>query len=205
LLPLAAVIGREFRLDTLTQVAGLAEDSVIAGLEEATRVGVVDEQAHMGMVRYRFAHALFRQSLYEELSGPRRSRVHQEVARVLEQQYAGRTEAHAAELAEHYAHASDSEDLTKAVRYGELAAQRAMAVYAYGEAERLLKQALEVQDAADPDDTARRCDLLLALGEAVLPAGDPRRVADTLAPEAFALAEGLGDPAQALRACRLAL
>jgi predicted ATPase len=81
LLPLAAVIGREFRLDTLTQVAGLAEDSVIAGLEEATRVGVLEEQPGVGPVRYRFAHALFRQSLYEELSGPRRSRVHQEVAR----------------------------------------------------------------------------------------------------------------------------
>jgi predicted ATPase len=74
LLALAAVIGREFRLDTLTQVAGLAEDSVIAGLEEATRVGVLEEQARLGLVRYRFAHALFRQTLYEELSAPRRLR-----------------------------------------------------------------------------------------------------------------------------------
>jgi DNA-binding CsgD family transcriptional regulator len=205
LLALAAVIGREFRLDTLTQVAGLAEDSVIAGLEEATRVGVLEEQARLGLVRYRFAHALFRQTLYEELSAPRRLRVHQEVARVLEQQYAGRTEAHAAELAEHYAHASDPRDLTKAVSYGELAAQRAMAVSAYGEAERLLQQAIEVQDAADPSDTARRCDLLLALGEAVLPSEEPRRVATHVASEAFVHAEALGDSRRAARAAVLAL
>jgi predicted ATPase len=36
LLPLAAVIGREFPLEALTQVAGLAEESVLVGLEEAT-------------------------------------------------------------------------------------------------------------------------------------------------------------------------
>jgi DNA-binding CsgD family transcriptional regulator/tetratricopeptide (TPR) repeat protein len=203
-LPLAAVIGREFRLDTLTLVAGLAEESVVAGLEEATRVGVVEEQARLGPVRYRFAHALFRQTLYEELSAPRRQRVHQEVARVLEQQYGGHTEAHAAELAEHYAHSSDPVDLTKSVRYGELAAQRAMAVSAYGEAVRLQEQAIEVQGILDPDDAARRCDLLLALGEALLPSEELRRAATHVAPEAFALAEALGDSRRAARTAVLA-
>jgi DNA-binding CsgD family transcriptional regulator len=205
LLPLAAVIGREFRLDTLKLVAGLAEDSVIAALEEATRVGVLEEQARVGPVGYRFAHALFRQSLYEELSAPRRVRVHQEVAWALEQQYAGRTDAHAAELAEHYAHASDSEDLEKAVRYGELAAQQAMAVYAYGEAVRLLERALAVQGVLDPDDHIKRCDLLLELGEAMLPSEESKRAATQVAPEAFALAELVGDARRAARAAVLAL
>ena len=61
------------------------------------------------------------------------------------------------------------------MRYGELAAQRALSVYAYGEAVRHLEQALEVQEVLDPDDKAKRCDLLLALGEALLPAGEPLR------------------------------
>ena len=54
---------------------------------------------------------------------------------------------------------------------------------------RLLEQALEVQEVLDPAAKTQRCDLLLALGEAMLPTDQPRRVAETVASEAFALAE----------------
>ena len=47
---------------------------------------------------------------------PRRLRLHNEVAKALEQHYAGRLEEHAAELAEHFSHSSTEEDLRKAVR-----------------------------------------------------------------------------------------
>ena len=53
--------------------------------------------------------------------------------------------------------------LEKAVSYGEMAAKRATDVYAYGEAVRLLDQAIKVQKVLDPDDKAKACDLLLAL------------------------------------------
>ncbi len=55
----------------------------------------------------------------------------------------------------------------KAVSYGELAAQRSMAVYSYSEAVSYLQQAVQVQEIFDPADKARRCDLLLALGDAL--------------------------------------
>jgi hypothetical protein len=67
---------------------------------------------------------------------------------------------------------SDTADLAKAVSYGELPARRATEVFAYGEAARQLDRALVVQDLVDPDDRVRRCDLLLALGEAQFPAGE---------------------------------
>jgi len=212
LLSIAAVIGRDFRLDTLQVVAapstsagqGLSEEEVIGGLEEATHVGVLEEQSRVGIVRYRFAHAFFRQTLYEEMSAPRRLRVHQEVALALERQYAARPEEHATELAEHFAQSTDPENLKRAVGYGELAAQRAMAVYAFGEAARHLEAALEVQEVLDPDDRARRCDLLLALCEALGPAGEGQRVAEEVAEQAFALAEALGDGQRASRAAWLA-
>ena len=57
----------------------------------------------------------------------------------------------------------------------------------------------------DPDDKDKRCDLLLALGEALELAGEPRRVLDVVAPEALALAEDLGDSIRASRACHLAI
>jgi len=205
LLAIAAVIGREFALETLQAVAAVAEEDLVDALEEAVRVAVLQEQARAGSVRYRFAHAFFRQTLYEETIAPRRIRMHQQVARALEAQYSGRLGEHAAELAEHYAYSSDPADLTKAVEYGELAAQRALSVYAYGEAERHLQQTIQVQEVLNPDDRAKRCDLLLALGEAILPGEDPRRAAVSAAPEAFDLAEALADGDRGARAAVLAL
>ncbi len=107
LLQVAAVVGREFALETLVAVAGVPEDALLEALEEAVRVGVLEERTRGSEVRYRFAHAFFRQSLYEELIAPRRIRMHQQVALALEAQYAGRLEEHAAELAEHFSYSSE--------------------------------------------------------------------------------------------------
>ena len=52
---------------------------------------------------------------------------------------------------------------------------------------------------------SKRCDLLLALGQALWPAGETERVIAHVAPDAFALAEKHGDRSRAFRACRLAL
>jgi hypothetical protein len=87
------------------------------------------------------------------------------VASALEEIYARRIDKHAAELAEHYLFYSDTLNLGKAVHFGELAAKQATEVFAYGGAARQLDRALVVQDLVDPDDRAKRCDLLLSLGE----------------------------------------
>ena len=204
MLAVAAVMGREFRLDVLQRVAGLEEEPLYEALAEAKAVAVVEERAAIGAaVSYRFTHAFFRQTLYEETIAPRRIRLHQQVARALEAVYGRRLEEHAAELAEHYAYSSDPADLAKAVEYGELAAARAMSVFAYGEAARHLEQALKVQEVLNPDDKAKRCDLLLALGEALVSGGDTTRARNDIAPEALRAAEGLGDRARASRTCRL--
>ena len=116
---------------------------MLAALEQAERIGIVEAQTRPGVVQFRFSHAFFRQTLYEELFAPPRIRLHQQVGEVLEGQYAGRLEDHAAELAEHFVQSTEQEYLGKAVRYAELAAQRAMVVYAYGEAVRHLDAALQ--------------------------------------------------------------
>ncbi|HLF78118.1 MAG TPA: hypothetical protein VJB57_11590, partial [Dehalococcoidia bacterium] len=97
------MIGRDFDLATLRAVSTVEEDALLNAIEEAVRVGVLEERSQPGRVLYRFAHAFFRQTLYEEMIAPRRLRLHQEVARALEVQYGRRREDHAAELAEHYA------------------------------------------------------------------------------------------------------
>jgi tetratricopeptide (TPR) repeat protein len=205
LLSVAAVIGREFPLDTLKAVANIKEDAFVNALKEAVQLSVLEERSQVGVVRYRFTHAFFRQTLYEELIAPQRLQLHQQVARSLEAQYAKRLEEHAAELAEHFSQSTDPADLKKAVEYGQMAAKRALDVYAYGEAARLLEQALKVQKVLAPEDKVGYCDLLLGLCHVLSIGGEPRRALDKELPEAFALAEELGDHARASRACTMAI
>ena len=151
ILRVAAVIGREFRLDLLVRVMPLAEEDIVTGLEEACRASLLEE--HLSphtVVSYRFKHLLFRQTLYEELSAPRRLRWHHVVGTALEEIYSGRMEDHAAELAEHFANSSNVPDLEKAVGYSERAADRAMRVYAYSEAAHHLERAVDIHDLFSP-------------------------------------------------------
>ena len=206
LLDIAAVIGREFSVDVLEPVAAVPEEGLFRSLEEAVTGGLIEERSSVRTGgSYRFAHALFRQTLYEETIAPRRARLHQKIGEAIENAYPDRLEGHASELADHFTSATALEDLTKAVAYGEMAARNAQSVFAYGEAVRLLEQALRVQDVLDPVDKVKRCDLLLALGDALMPAGEPRRVMDTVAPEAFALAEAMDNRGRAARSCRIYL
>ena len=198
LMRVAAVIGREFSLDVLEPVAALAEDALYRSLEDAAAAGLIEERTSVRTrVSYRFAHAFFRQTLYEETIAPRRVRLHQRVGEAIEKTYSDRLEDHASELADHFTNGTALEDLSKAVAYGEMAARQAQSVYAYGEAARLLEQALQVQEVLDPDDKAKRCDLLLSLSDALMPAGETKRVIDSVAPEAFELAQSVGDRGRA--------
>jgi len=204
LLSVASVIGREFALETLKAMAGINEDVFVNALKEAVRLSILEEHSQRGLVRYRFTHAFFRQTLYEEMIAPQRLKLHQQVARSLEALYAKRLEEHATELAEHFSHSTDPADLMKAVEYSKMAAKRATDVYAYGEAVRLLEQALKVQEVLDPEDKAKRCDLLLILGVALILAGEHQRIIATEAPQALSLAEAIADNKRASRACLLA-
>jgi tetratricopeptide (TPR) repeat protein len=205
LLSIASVIGRDFALDVLKNVADINEDVFVNALKEAVQMSVLEERSQLGSVRYRFTHAFFRQTMYEELIAPQRLKLHQQVARSLETQYANRIEEHASELAEHFSQSTDPADLAKAVFYGEMAAQKAISVYAYGEAVRLLEQALKVQRVLNPRDKGKVCDLLLTLGDDLITAGEPQRALSVELQEAFSLAESIGDKARAARACSLAM
>jgi DNA-binding CsgD family transcriptional regulator len=205
-LSVASVIGREFQLDVLRQVLAGPEEELEAALEQASAAAILEEHSAVGAsIIYRFGHAFFRQTLYDELVAPRRIRLHQQVARALEEVYSRRIDEHAAELAEHYSFYSDTLNLAKAVHFGELAARQATAVFAYGEAARQLDRALVIQDIVDPGDLAKRCDLLLTLGEALFPTAENERVIRHVAPAALSLAEGIGDQSRAFHASRLAL
>lgn len=79
-LGMAAVIGRDFHLDVLTEVAGVDQDTVLDALDEALRSRLVEEA---GRDLFRFAHALTRQTLYEEPSSTRLRRMHRKIVQAL--------------------------------------------------------------------------------------------------------------------------
>src|SRR5581483_6879494 len=91
----AAVVGSRFALDLVEEVVG---DDLIDAFDEACKAGIVIEEPGG---RYRFNHALIRQSLLAELASVRRMRLHQRIATTLEAQ-PGADDDRLAELAHHY-------------------------------------------------------------------------------------------------------
>ena len=99
-LALAAVVGRGFDLEVVTSVSDLDEDGVLEALDEALDARLVHET---GIGHYRFAHALVRSTLYDELRPTRRARLHQRVGAAIETVHADGLDDHLGELAHHYA------------------------------------------------------------------------------------------------------
>lgn len=188
ILEVAAVAGREFDVEVVAAVAHLTEDDLCAGLEAAVGARLVGEVVD-GPGRYSFGHALTREALYENLSALRRSLLHRDVGRFLEQ-LPGDAGRRLGEIARHY-FAAGGAQLPAAVEYARRAGEAAVAQLAYEDA------AFHLACAAD---AARRgaaeepvlCSLLIALGDARRSAGDEQGARQAF-DEAATLARALGD------------
>jgi class 3 adenylate cyclase len=166
-LRLAAVVGREFDLELLSVVVEMDEARLLDDLEAAVAASVLAESSEQ-VGRFRFAHALINQTLYDGLGATRRARMHQRVAEALEDLYGLDPGEHLAELALHWRLAAVSVDKTKAADYALKAGRRALASLAPAEAVELFTDAVELSG----DANGRvRCQALIGLGEAELQTG----------------------------------
>ena len=176
----AAAIGRDFDAGVLTRVAGADSEAVetaLAGAVSAQLLGPTDDAG-----RYRFSHALVRETLYEELSAAQRPALHRRIAETLEELYSpdpDRLERRLAEVAHHYLEGAAGGDAEKAVDYAVRAARSATAGLGHEEAAELYERALETLELCDRDER-REAELLLALGEAQTKAGKMTEARGTL-------------------------
>jgi class 3 adenylate cyclase len=196
-LRVAAVVGTGFELPVVQAAGRLSDDVLLAVLDEATDARLVIEAPG---ARYRFAHALVRDTLYEGLSSARRVALHASVAEAIEMVHVGDLDDHLPALARHWARASaPAAGTARAIDYAARAGDRALAQLAPDEAAAYYQQALELLQVADgPVDESRRLALLISLGEAQRRAGDPAHREALL--DAARLAERRGDAEAQARA-----
>ena len=165
----AAVIGAEFGLATLARVDGVAPAAILERLDAPLRAGLVIASDDRG--RYRFVHALVRDTLLGAVAASDRARLHLHTAEALEALHDGDLEPHLAQIAHHYLQGATAGRAARAVEFAARAAARAIEQFAYEEAAGLYARALEVA-AALPADELRSWQLRQGLGEALMRAGD---------------------------------
>ncbi|HEY3021027.1 MAG TPA: AAA family ATPase, partial [Solirubrobacteraceae bacterium] len=190
LLGVAAAIGRDFGLDVLQRASGAGADAVLDALDEAVEAQVV-VTGRAG--RFRFNHALVRETIYDELGTVRRLRLHLKVGEALEAVHGRAREAHVAELAHHWFEALPVAGADKAVEYSTAAAVRSHAALAFEEAARHYDRACRALELAGLEDDPRRIELLLARGEEQTHAGEVEPSHETFR-EAAELARAQGLP-----------
>jgi DNA-binding winged helix-turn-helix (wHTH) protein/tetratricopeptide (TPR) repeat protein len=159
-LSIAAIIGREFDATLLEAVADLPDSELLDTIEEATRAQLVRESQEVSG-RFEFMHALIRETLYNELSSPRRVRLHRRVADAIERLTQNMPNPPLAELAYHFSQAASAGAVDKAIDYATRAGDRAADGLAHEEAARLFEVALHSLEfmPTGPETELRRVDL----------------------------------------------
>ncbi|PWN03286.1 hypothetical protein DJ010_09225 [Nocardioides silvaticus] len=192
-----AAIGREFDLTLLSGSLDADELDVFDLLEPALAVDLVQD---LGGDRFRFVHALVRDTAYGALSPSRRERLHATLAGLV--QASPDSAARAAEIARHWA-AAGRRHLRAAHQAAARAGELAMAAHAPEEATQHLRHALDLH-AADPTGTEReRYELLVDYAEACR--WSTRRLEmHGAVDEAVVIAGRLGDPDLVVRAASTA-
>ena len=203
-LTIASVIGREFTLAQLKPlIEDMTEDRLLEVVEEALASRVIEELPRSVGI-YQFTHGLIQETLSEELSTTRRGRLHARIAEALEELYSDDIEAHAAELAYHYAEAQAVLGTEKLVHYSLIAGERALATYAYEEAHNHCQRGLEAKGVsitgAEPPGDAEAAALLVGLVRAQLSLLERAQTAEVINNKrrAFEYYWSIGDVARAV-------
>jgi DNA-binding SARP family transcriptional activator/tetratricopeptide (TPR) repeat protein len=192
-LRVAAVAGATFSFVVLERAMG-GRSAVLDGLDEAVAAGLLVE---LGRDDYAFAHALVRHTIYEQLGAARRIDLHRRLGEALET--LGDTDNHLEALAYHFAQAAPDGQHVRAAHYALAAGRHAVARLGFEESAAHYERGLAALAQTGRRHAARRCELLLGLGEARWGAGELDNARQAYH-EAAELAEELGDATALARA-----
>jgi class 3 adenylate cyclase/tetratricopeptide (TPR) repeat protein len=128
---LGATIGREFSYALLAAISPLGEETLSEGLHQLVEAELVYQRGLPPDAHYQFKHALIQDTAYQSLLKSTRQQYHQQIARVLEQQFTEVVETQPELLAQHYTEAGLT---AQALGYWQQAGQRASDRSAHQEA-----------------------------------------------------------------------
>ncbi|MFG3599813.1 BTAD domain-containing putative transcriptional regulator [Micromonospora chersina] len=177
----AAVLGRDLDADVLAALAG--EEAMLDAVDRAAQAGFLTPDGT------RFGHILVRDTLYTDLSAPRRARWHAAVGAALERLRPDDVTV----LAHHFGQAPGPDAATRAARYAAAAAERAERHSHPHEAARLWQQAVAAHDRAGGTDVRGRLAAVIGWGRGLAVTGHLDRTRGLRA-EAVATVERLADP-----------
>lgn len=177
ILDAAAAVGQDLDPLLLESVVGATAHDLRAALAFLTAAGFVQPVAPGG---FRFAHALIRETIYDDIVPARRVRLHCAIGIALEVRHANRPEAALSALAYHFLRGQSDADASKALAYARRAGARAFDLCAYEDAVGHFEQALTLLDSGRAVPADERAQLLLALARAAARVGDLPRAQEAL-------------------------
>jgi class 3 adenylate cyclase/predicted ATPase len=163
---LGAVVGREFAYDVLQAIASLDEATLQARLTQLVEAELLYQRGRPPRARYVFKHALIQDAAYTSLLKRTRQQVHQQIAQVLETQFAALVETQPELVAQHY---TAADCIEQAVGYWQRAGQQASDRSAHLEAINYFTTGIELLKTLPeiPVHTQQSLTLHLALGAAL--------------------------------------
>lgn len=195
-LEVGATIGEQFESRILVAAGRFDASTIEPALRSACRARLIEE-VQGPVIAFRFAHALVRTTVYEDLSAMRRAVLHRRVAEAIEE-VIPRGTVRPGDLAFHYGAASADGDVTKALEWSTIAGRDASERLAFSEALTHLEQALSLRRRVGLGTDEQECELMIELGHAQWALGDARGRTTLLA--AARSAGQLGDFARAAQA-----
>jgi predicted ATPase len=161
ILGMAAVIGRSFTFALLEAATNEEADRLVGLVEEAEKAGLITSRLRYPDAQFRFGHELIRRAVLDNLSIPRRQRLHLSVAEAIELLYSNTVEDHAEDLAHHLWNAGAAAETNKTIRYLQIAGAKAVQTAANVEAIGHFRKALQLVNSTPDSPERAQTELML--------------------------------------------